>query len=113
MRTRLPDAPASVRLGWAAPTSTPSWKKHLRLSLPDLGALLSPALRGHLEHLRHLRDLGRSRAAGSFARAGGFLDIFEAKDLLEAEEIARSSPLVEGGLAAWTLREWIEIPEAP
>jgi uncharacterized protein YciI len=71
------------------------------------------AIGGHLDHLRRLRDLGRSRAAGSFTRADGFLDIFEAKDLLEAEEIARSSPLVEGGLAAWTLREWIEIPGEP
>jgi hypothetical protein len=44
-----------------------------------------------------------------FRHGDGFLDIFEAKDLLEAEGIARSSPLVEEGLATWMLREWSEL----
>jgi uncharacterized protein YciI len=39
----------------------------------------------------------------------GFLEIFEAKDRLEAEAIARSSPLVQEGLGTWMLREWVEV----
>ena len=63
----------------------------------------------HRDHLRRLRSEGRLRVAGAFRGDEGFLEIFEAKDLLEAEAIARSSPLVEEGLAAWTLRAWEEI----
>jgi uncharacterized protein YciI len=66
------------------------------------------AVEGHLEHLRRLKAEGRLRAAGSFSRGDGFLEIFEAADLLEAEELARASPLVTEGLAAWSLREWRE-----
>jgi len=71
------------------------------------------AIGGHLEHLRALRRSGSLRAAGAFTRGDGFLDIFEAEDLHEAEAVARSSPLVERGLAAWTLREWIEVEDGP
>lgn len=71
------------------------------------------AMRGHVDHLRELRASGRLRAAGSFTRGDGFLDIFEAADLLEAESVARSSPLVDEGLAAWTLREWVELGDGP
>jgi uncharacterized protein YciI len=67
------------------------------------------ALDRHREHLRELRRAGRLRAAGAFSRGDGFLEIFEARDLYEAERVARSSPLVERGLGAWMLREWIEI----
>ena len=63
----------------------------------------------HLEHLRRLRDQGRLRAAGRLADDEGFLEIFEAADRMDAERIARSSPLVEDGLGAWMLREWIEV----
>jgi hypothetical protein len=37
------------------------------------------------------------------------VDLFDAEDLMEAERIARATPLVERGLAAWTLREWREL----
>jgi uncharacterized protein YciI len=73
----------------------------------------APAIEGHREHLRALRREGRLRAAGAFRHDDGFLDIYEAKDLHEAEAIARSSPLVEDGLGAFTLREWREIEDAP
>jgi uncharacterized protein YciI len=63
----------------------------------------------HREHLRVLRSDGRLRVAGEFANGDGFLEIFEARDRLEAEQIARSSPLVEGGLGTWMLREWVEL----
>ncbi len=63
----------------------------------------------HVEQLRALRTQGRLRAAGALRGGEGFLEIFEAKDLQEAEEIARSSPLVEEGLGAFMLREWEEL----
>ena len=69
-----------------------------------------PARREHQSHVEGLAAEGKIRAAGAFARGDGYLEIFEAKDLLEAEAIARSSPLVELGLGTWMLREWEEFP---
>ena len=63
----------------------------------------------HRAHLRELHAQGKLRAAGEFPNRDGFLQLFEATDLLEAERIARSSPLVEAGLGTWMLREWIEL----
>ena len=37
------------------------------------------------------------------------IEIFEARDRREAEEIARSSPIVEDGLGSWMLRRWTEL----
>jgi uncharacterized protein YciI len=62
----------------------------------------------HAEHVRGLEAAGKLRIAGAFARGEGYLEIFEAKDLYEAEAIARSSPLVTMGLGTWMLREWSE-----
>ena len=70
---------------------------------------VEPARDAHVEHVRELRAAGRIRAAGAFARGDGFLEIFQAKDLYEAESIARSSPIVEQGLGTWMLREWEEL----
>ena len=70
---------------------------------------VDPATEAHREHLRELQRLGKLRAAGAFSQGDGFLEIFEARDLLEAEGIARSSPLIEQGLGAWMLREWREL----
>ncbi len=63
----------------------------------------------HLAHVAQLAASGKVRAAGAFARGDGYLDIFEANDLYEAEAIARTSPLVELGLGTWMLREWQEL----
>ena len=82
----------------------PSWVRTLRITA--LPADADPWAEAHLAHLRELRAQGRLRAAGAFPRGDGFLEIFEAADLLEAEETARASPLVTRGLAAWTLEEW-------
>ena len=71
---------------------------------------VEPVRREHLAHLERLAAAGKIRAAGAFARGDGYLEIFEAKDLYEAEAIARSSPLVELGLGTWMLREWEELP---
>ena len=71
---------------------------------------VDPARRDHLAHLAQLAAAGKIRAAESFSRGDGYLEIFEAKDLYEAEAIARSSPLVELGLGTWMLREWEETP---
>ena len=70
---------------------------------------VGPARRDHLSHVAQLKAAGRVRAAGSFSRGDGSLEIFEAKDLHEAEAIARSSPLVTLGLGTWMLREWEEV----
>lgn len=67
------------------------------------------AVAAHRAHLTSLRESGRLRIAGLFGRGDGYLDVFEADDLLAAEAIARQSPLVTEGLAAWTLRAWEEI----
>ena len=64
---------------------------------------------GHLRHLRLLKQEGRLRAAGALERGDGYLEIFEAADRMEAESIARSSPLIEQGLGTWMLREWQEL----
>ncbi|MHC4428606.1 MAG: YciI family protein [Planctomycetota bacterium] len=66
------------------------------------------AASGHREHVRELHARGKLRAAGEFANGDGFLEIFEADDLLEAQSIGGSSPLVFDGLGAWMVREWTE-----
>ena len=71
---------------------------------------VDPVRHDHLAHVTGLAAVGKIRAAGSFSRGDGYLEIFEAKDLYEAEEIARSSPLVEQGLGTWMVREWVELP---
>jgi uncharacterized protein YciI len=85
----------------------PLWVRILRIT--DVPDGVGDALERHRAHLRDLRDRGRLRVAGEFRDGDGSVEIFEAKDLLEAGEIARSSPLVEEGLAAMVLREWREI----
>jgi uncharacterized protein YciI len=62
---------------------------------------------GHRDHLRALHDAGKLHAAGEFANGDGFLEIIDVRDRLEAEKIARESPLVELGLGSWMLREWV------
>jgi len=71
---------------------------------------VGPARPLHLSHLAELAADGKIRAAGMFARGDGYLEIFEARDLFEAEAIARASPLVALGLGTWMLREWEELP---
>jgi uncharacterized protein YciI len=70
---------------------------------------VAAAAERHRAHLRDLQEAGKLRAAGEFKNGDGFLEIFEAADLLEAESIARSSPLIEEGLGSWMLREWVEL----
>lgn len=72
-------------------------------------AEVAQAASRHREQLRELHARGKLRLAGEFPDGEGFLEIFEAADLLEAESIARASALVEDGLGAWFLREWIEL----
>ena len=67
------------------------------------------ASRHHRLHLQELSSRGKLRAAGEFKNGDGFLEIFEATDLKEADAIARSSPLVESGLGTWMMREWVEL----
>jgi uncharacterized protein YciI len=69
---------------------------------------IAEATPGHRAQLRELRARGRLRAAGEFKDGDGFLEIFEADDVREADAIARASPLVADGLVAWIVREWSE-----
>ncbi len=62
----------------------------------------------HREHLRDLHAEGKLRAAGEFNNGEGFLEIFDARDLMDAQSIAGASPLVAEGLGTWMLREWTE-----
>jgi len=62
----------------------------------------------HREHLRELHARGKLRAAGEFNNGEGFLEIFDARDLMDAQSIAGASPLVSEGLGTWMLREWTE-----
>ena len=56
---------------------------------------------------------GRIRLAGRLEREDGFLAIFEAKDLLDARATAERLPLIEAGLASWSLRLFEELPGNP
>ena len=85
----------------------PLWVRILQITAVPVDA--AEACERHREHLRDLRRAGRLRAAGEFKYGDGFLEIFEATDLREADEIARSTPLVEDGLATWVLRAWREL----
>jgi len=84
-----------------------TWARTLLITATPADA--DPWMEAHLRHLRDLKAEGRLRAAGAFSRGDGYLELFEAVDLLEAERITRQSPLVERGLCAWTLREWKEL----
>jgi len=63
----------------------------------------------HREQLRALKSEGKLYLAGELGDGEGFLEIFDVADRMEAERIARSSPLVEEGLATWMLRPWVEL----
>jgi len=85
----------------------PLWVRTLLVTGPP--EQVEPAAERHRRHLAELRDAGKLRVAGEFDNGDGFLDIFEAVDRMEAERIARSSPLVEAGLVSWMLRAWREL----
>ncbi len=70
---------------------------------------VAAAAERHRDHLRDLRDRGSLKIAGEMGDAEGFLEVYEAVDRKEAEEIARASPLVEDGLGAWMIRAWKDV----
>lgn len=70
---------------------------------------VAPARGEHEAHVARLHAAGKIRAAGRFRRGDGYLEIYEADDLYDAESIARSSPIVALGLGTWMLREWDEL----
>lgn len=71
-------------------------------------AEVEPAAEAHRRQVDALARAGRLRAAGVLGDDEGYLEIFEAADRHEAEDTLRASPLVERGLAAWTLRPFRE-----
>jgi len=72
---------------------------------PDVA---SEAIEGHRRQVESLKRDGRLHSAGAFRDGDGFIEVFEAADLLDADAVARASPLVHDGLAAWLVREWID-----
>ena len=82
----------------------PLWVRTVLVTAPE--EEVAPAREAHVDQLRRLSAQGKLFGAGVFTRGDGYLEIFEADDLHEAETIARSSPLVELGLGTWMLREW-------
>lgn len=77
-----------------------------------LTAARSECVAAAAEHEAHLRALGaegRLRFAGELGAGAGYVDVFEAKDLREAEATAALSPLVAEGLGACTLRPWRDL----
>jgi uncharacterized protein YciI len=69
----------------------------------------SAAVAGHRDHVLRLRGEGRLVASYALADETGFVDVFRAADLWEAQSVASSSPLVARGLGAWQLHR-IEDP---
>jgi uncharacterized protein YciI len=86
--------------------SMPLWVRTLLVTGPP--EEVEAAGERHRNHLRDLRDRGKLKVAGELGDAEGFLEVYEAADRKEAEEIARSSPLVHEGLGAWMLRAWTD-----
>lgn len=101
---------ARCHAGWLALPGThmPSWVLTLVFTGPP--DEVRAALAGHHALVAGLRERGRLRLAGALDGEDGALVVFEAGDLLEAGETARADPLVESGVAAWTLRELHEHP---
>ena len=69
-----------------------------------------PAVLGQIAAFDEMGQAGRIRLAGRLEREDGFLAIFEAKDLLDARGTAEGFPLIEAGLASWSLRLFEELP---
>ncbi len=68
-----------------------------------------PALQAQEKLLLEMKSEGRIRMAGKLEQDEGFLAVFEAKDLLDAREIAEGFPLIREGLASWSLRAFDEL----
>jgi uncharacterized protein YciI len=66
---------------------------------------VAAAARRHGEHLRELQRQGKLHTAARFKNGDGFLEIFEAADLHEAQTFGAASPLIAEGLATWMIRE--------
>ena len=67
---------------------------------------VEPAARRHAEHLRELKRKGKLHTAARFKNGDGFLEIFEAADLREAQVFAAASPLIAEGLATGWSANW-------
>lgn len=87
------------------------WLRWIRITAKEVDA--APGVEAHRAHVETLRAEARLRFAAALSHGDGFVEIFEARDKLEARSIAEASPLVERGLAAWTLRELHEVDAPP
>jgi uncharacterized protein YciI len=75
-------------------------------ALPDEAAAVEPSLN---QRWQALAAEGRLRTVGRLGQGDGVVEIFEARDLHEAEATAAAHPLVLAGLSAWSLWRWEEI----
>ncbi len=67
------------------------------------------ALEAQAQSFRELELAGRIRLAGRLEQDDGFLAVFVAKDLLDARKTAAGFPLIQDGLASWTLRAYQDL----
>ena len=70
---------------------------------------VEPAVPSQVQAFRELERAGRIWLAGRLEQDDGFLAVFEAKDLLDARATAEGFPLIEAGLASWSLRLFEEL----
>jgi len=89
----------------------PYWARTILITASD--DALGTAVEGHLQRLRELHARARLVFAGRLSHGDGFLDVFEAEDRIDAEAVARNTPLVEEGLATWMIREWEPVDLGP
>lgn len=85
-----------------------TWVRIVQITVPPADA--APAIEGHRETIEVWRREGRLVASWELADGGGFVDVFRALDRLDATAAAGASPLVAGGLCAWTVRPVVDRP---
>jgi uncharacterized protein YciI len=87
----------------------PTWV--LSLSFTGPPDEVRVAVAGHRARIDELATSGIVRLSGTLDADDGALVVFEADDLLAAQALARTDPLVESGVASWTLHELHELHE--
>lgn len=81
---------------------SPSWVRWVQVTVPTADA--AEAIEGHRGQIAEWRREGRLVGSWAIRNGGGFVDVFHARDLLDATVRAEASPLIGEGLCAWTLR---------
>jgi uncharacterized protein len=61
-------------------------------------------VRKHVDHLKHLHEIGKLILCGPFTDYPGGMVILSAQDLKEAAEIAKSDPFIAFGYKSFEIR---------